>query len=39
MSWFPGSELRLLTHCNTGMLVSGGQGTAFAVISAVHRCR
>ena len=26
----PGAGLRLLTHCNTGMLVSGGQGTAFA---------
>jgi methylthioribose-1-phosphate isomerase len=33
----PRVGLRLLTHCNTGMLVSGGQGTAFGVISAVHR--
>jgi methylthioribose-1-phosphate isomerase len=29
--------LRLLTHCNTGVLVSGGGGTAFAVARAVHR--
>jgi methylthioribose-1-phosphate isomerase len=28
---------RLLTHCNTGALVSGGEGTAFAVILAAHR--
>jgi methylthioribose-1-phosphate isomerase len=28
---------RVLTHCNTGALVSGGQGTAFAVILAAHR--
>jgi methylthioribose-1-phosphate isomerase len=33
----PGRRQRLLTHCNTGMLVSGGQGTAFAVVSAVHQ--
>jgi methylthioribose-1-phosphate isomerase len=32
----PGGPLRLLTHCNTGILVSGGRGTAFGVISAVH---
>ncbi|WP_189039818.1 S-methyl-5-thioribose-1-phosphate isomerase [Streptomyces daqingensis] len=32
----PGRRLRLLTHCNTGRLVSGGRGTAFAVVSAVH---
>jgi len=32
----PEGGLRLLTHCNTGILVSGGRGTAFAVISAVH---
>ncbi|MFC4497726.1 S-methyl-5-thioribose-1-phosphate isomerase [Streptomyces ovatisporus] len=32
----PGRRLRLLTHCNTGTLVSGGKGTAFAVVSAVH---
>ncbi|MDT0381662.1 S-methyl-5-thioribose-1-phosphate isomerase [Streptomyces sp. DSM 42041] len=30
-------DLRLLTHCNTGSLVSGGGGTAFAVARAVHR--
>ena len=28
---------RVLTHCNTGALVSGGAGTAFAVIMAAHR--
>ncbi|MGW1658914.1 S-methyl-5-thioribose-1-phosphate isomerase [Streptomyces atratus] len=27
----PGGGYRLLTHCNTGALVSGGEGTAFAV--------
>lgn len=33
----PGRELRILTHCNTGVLVSGGLGTALAVVRAVHR--
>jgi methylthioribose-1-phosphate isomerase len=28
---------RILTHCNTGCLVSAGDGTAFAVILAAHR--
>jgi methylthioribose-1-phosphate isomerase len=28
---------RILTHCNTGALVSAGEGTAFAVIRAAHR--
>lgn len=28
---------RILTHCNTGALVSAGNGTAFAVILAAHR--
>ncbi|MGO9080490.1 MAG: S-methyl-5-thioribose-1-phosphate isomerase [Streptosporangiaceae bacterium] len=28
---------RILTHCNTGALVSAGAGTAFAVILAAHR--
>ncbi len=28
---------RVLTHCNTGGLVSAGEGTAFAVILAAHR--
>ncbi|WP_374203284.1 S-methyl-5-thioribose-1-phosphate isomerase [Streptomyces sp. ST2-7A] len=28
---------RLLTHCNTGTLVSGGGGTALAVVRAAHR--
>ncbi len=32
-----GGALRLLTHCNTGVLVSGGGGTAFGVVRAVHR--
>ena len=27
----------ILTHCNTGGLVSAGEGTAFAVILAAHR--
>jgi methylthioribose-1-phosphate isomerase len=33
----PGGGYRLLTHCNTGGLVSGGEGTAFAVALAAHR--
>ena len=28
---------RVLTHCNTGALVSAGEGTAFAVIMEAHR--
>lgn len=28
---------RILTHCNTGALVSAGEGTAFAIIVAAHR--
>jgi methylthioribose-1-phosphate isomerase len=28
---------RVLTHCNTGRLVSAGAGTAFAVVEAAHR--
>jgi methylthioribose-1-phosphate isomerase len=31
------SRARILTHCNTGGLVSAGTGTAFAVILAAHR--
>ena len=31
------SGARILTHCNTGCLVSAGEGTAFAVILAAHR--
>ena len=31
------AHARILTHCNTGALVSAGQGTAFAVITAAHR--
>jgi len=33
----PGGGHRILTHCNTGSLVSGGDGTAFAVALAAHR--
>ncbi|MEU3449620.1 S-methyl-5-thioribose-1-phosphate isomerase [Streptomyces thermolilacinus] len=33
----PGGSHRVLTHCNTGTLVSGGEGTAFAVALAAHR--
>ncbi|MEU6557880.1 S-methyl-5-thioribose-1-phosphate isomerase [Streptomyces sp. NPDC046915] len=33
----PGGGHRILTHCNTGSLVSGGEGTAFAVVLAAHR--
>ncbi|MFH8790778.1 S-methyl-5-thioribose-1-phosphate isomerase [Streptomyces roseoverticillatus] len=33
----PGGGFRVLTHCNTGALVSGGEGTAFAVAGAAHR--
>ncbi|MFF9350004.1 S-methyl-5-thioribose-1-phosphate isomerase [Streptomyces sp. NPDC014734] len=32
-----GGGHQLLTHCNTGALVSGGEGTAFAVALAAHR--
>jgi methylthioribose-1-phosphate isomerase len=31
------SGARILTHCNTGGLVSAGEGTAFAVVLAAHR--
>jgi methylthioribose-1-phosphate isomerase len=31
------SGARILTHCNTGALVSAGEGTAFAIILAAHR--
>ncbi|MEH6379015.1 S-methyl-5-thioribose-1-phosphate isomerase [Streptomyces sp. KLMMK] len=33
----PGGGFRVLTHCNTGALVSGGEGTALAVAGAAHR--
>ncbi|MCF2533925.1 S-methyl-5-thioribose-1-phosphate isomerase [Yinghuangia soli] len=29
--------LQVLTHCNTGALVSGGEGTALAVVRELHR--
>jgi methylthioribose-1-phosphate isomerase len=32
-----GDHARILTHCNTGALVSAGEGTAFAIILAAHR--
>lgn len=28
---------RILTHCNTGALVTAGEGTAFGLIAAAHR--
>lgn len=33
----PGGGYRLLTHCNTGALVSGGEGTALGVVLAAHK--
>jgi methylthioribose-1-phosphate isomerase len=33
----PGGGYRILTHCNTGALVSGGEGTALGVVLSVHR--
>lgn len=33
----PGGGHRILTHCNSGALVSGGEGTALAVALAAHR--
>ncbi|AKH82722.1 initiation factor 2B subunit alpha [Streptomyces sp. CNQ-509] len=33
----PQGGYRVLTHCNTGALVSGGGGTALAVVLAAHR--
>lgn len=33
----PDRPLRVLTHCNTGALVSGGVGTALAVVRDLHR--
>ncbi|MDX3078255.1 S-methyl-5-thioribose-1-phosphate isomerase [Streptomyces sp. NPDC088354] len=33
----PGGGYQILTHCNSGALVSGGEGTAFAVALAAHR--
>ena len=34
---FVPDKARILTHCNTGSLVSAGEGTAFAVILAAYR--
>lgn len=34
---FVPERARVLTHCNTGALVSAGEGTAFAVARAAHR--
>jgi methylthioribose-1-phosphate isomerase len=31
------ARARILTHCNTGSLVSAGEGTAFAIVLAAHR--
>ena len=36
LALLPG-QARILTHCNTGALVSAGEGTAFAIILAAHR--
>ncbi|MFJ2636459.1 S-methyl-5-thioribose-1-phosphate isomerase [Streptomyces sp. NPDC087422] len=33
----PGGGYRILTHCNTGALVSGGEGTGLGVVLAAHR--
>ncbi|MEU8827412.1 S-methyl-5-thioribose-1-phosphate isomerase [Streptomyces sp. NPDC048636] len=33
----PAGGFRILTHCNSGSLVSGGEGTALGVVKAVHR--
>src|ERR1700730_13197048 len=33
----PAHDAKVLTHCNTGRLVSAGEGTAFAVVLAAHR--
>ena len=33
----PREAVRVLTHCNTGALVSGGDGTALGVVRALHR--
>src|SRR6266851_4926672 len=33
----PAHDAKILTHCNTGRLVSAGEGTAFAVVLAAHR--
>ncbi|HET7407320.1 MAG TPA: S-methyl-5-thioribose-1-phosphate isomerase [Mycobacteriales bacterium] len=31
------ADARVLTHCNTGWLVSGGEGTALGIVAAAHR--
>jgi methylthioribose-1-phosphate isomerase len=31
------ANARILTHCNTGALAAGGEGTALAVVVAAHR--
>jgi methylthioribose-1-phosphate isomerase len=33
---FPGKEVRLLTHCNTGALATGGIGSAFGIVRRLH---
>ena len=33
----PGGRRRILTHCHTGRLATGGDGTALAVVYALHR--
>lgn len=34
---FVSDHARILTHCNSGALAAGGEGTAFGVIAAAHR--
>jgi len=36
-SKWPGKKLRILTHCNTGALATGGIGTALGVIRILHQ--
>ncbi len=33
---FPGRGVRLLTHCNTGALATGGIGTALGIVRTLH---
>lgn len=32
------SKVKLLTHCNTGLFATGGEGTAFGIIAELNRC-
>ena len=33
---FPGGAVRVLTHCNTGALATGGIGSALGIVRALH---